>query len=702
MNLQQCPSKLGDIRTMFKAGDGCVFVNCDFSKQEPCVLASASQDPKLIEVFHSGLDIYGKMASMMYDMPYEECLEFYPDGTTNHEGKNRRSSAKKTTLAIMYSKGVKSLSEDIHCTVEKAQEIYDSVLTAYPVMANWMEQTIKNAYATGMIDNIYGRRRRLPNLLLPKFDIDVPSDEAHVVDFYKKFYTNKLNKVWKDSDVNKIKDEAREYGILITDNRKEIAESYRKIINFCIQGCIVGDSLITTQEYGLTKISDVVYEDVHVWDGESFVKASCLPSGKKELMRIMFYDGRTIDCSPTHKFLFKNVAGKESWKTAKELYDMGDKQVRMITISNEVDDFDVISDTDFPELDKTNIHNAHSYNFNCIKDSYELGYVLGWLHCDGSVIKDRNCYWLFAENKLNILSTVESILSKYFNYTVSTESVEQIKQQKKGMNVTQSLTRLIIYSKTLANQALAMGIKHHIPNVIFKSKRAMLGFIQACFDSDGSISAGHGPFFTLGKGCYYERFAKEFQQILSLFGFASRLNYCSDKINVVILKRDAKKFESIIGFRHTNKSKILSTVEKTLKHNEYLNTTRIKTVEYLGEEVDMFDIVNSESHKFVVNGVVTHNSAAVITKRAMRNIYNNKRLRELGVKLVLSVHDESMCIVPKEHAYEACQIIEQCSIDAGKGLPVSLSCDLAITENWHGQEFTFDENHKLIPKSNHF
>ena len=57
-----------------------------------------------------------------------------------------------------------------------------------------------------------------------------------------------------------------------------------------------------------------------------------------------------------------------------------------------------------------------------------------------------------------------------------------------------------------------------------------------------------------------------------------------------------------------------------------------------------------------------------------------------------------MCIVPKEHAYEACQIIEQCSIDAGKGLPVGLSCDLAITENWYGQEFTFDENHNLIPK----
>ena len=135
----------------------------------------------------------------------------------------------------MYSKGTKSLAEDIHSTVEKAQEIYDSVLSAYPTMAKWMEKTIKDTYATGHVDNIYGRRRRLPDLLLPKFEFDIPSDEVHVIDFYKNFYTDKLNKVWKDSDVNKIKDEAREYGIFITDNRKNIAESYRKIINFCIQ-----------------------------------------------------------------------------------------------------------------------------------------------------------------------------------------------------------------------------------------------------------------------------------------------------------------------------------------------------------------------------------------------------------------------------------------------------------------------------------
>lgn len=59
---------------------------------------------------------------------------------------------------------------------------------------------------------------------------------------------------------------------------------------------------------------------------------------------------------------------------------------------------------------------------------------------------------------------------------------------------------------------------------------------------------------------------------------------------------------------------------------------------------------------------------------------------------------ENMCSVPKEHAYECAKLIEECSIAAGDGLPVKLSCDVDIAENWYGTKLTFDENHNLIPK----
>ena len=58
---------------------------------------------------------------------------------------------------------------------------------------------------------------------------------------------------------------------------------------------------------------------------------------------------------------------------------------------------------------------------------------------------------------------------------------------------------------------------------------------------------------------------------------------------------------------------------------------------------------------------------------------------------------ENMCSVPVENAYECVQLIKQCSIDAGRGLPVPLSCDVDIAENWYGDPLTFDENHNLVP-----
>lgn len=80
----------------------------------------------------------------------------------------------------------------------------------------------------------------------------------------------------------------------------------------------------------------------------------------------------------------------------------------------------------------------------------------------------------------------------------------------------------------------------------------------------------------------------------------------------------------------------------------------------------------------------------------MLNIANNEQLKKLGCYLVLSIHDESMCVCPKENAYEASKIIEACSIEAGNDLAVKLSCDVAITDHWYGEEYKFNDKHELV------
>ena len=76
---------------------------------------------------------------------------------------------------ILYSKSVRAIGEDLQISAEKAQEGYDSIMSAFPTLAKWIKDTQELATKQGYIDGYYGRRRRLPDLLLPDFEVIVPN-----------------------------------------------------------------------------------------------------------------------------------------------------------------------------------------------------------------------------------------------------------------------------------------------------------------------------------------------------------------------------------------------------------------------------------------------------------------------------------------------------------------------------------------------
>ena len=57
-----------------------------------------SNDAKMIESFKLGRDIYGHIASIAFDKPYEDCLEKDKNGVFNPEGDKRRRQAKSIAL----------------------------------------------------------------------------------------------------------------------------------------------------------------------------------------------------------------------------------------------------------------------------------------------------------------------------------------------------------------------------------------------------------------------------------------------------------------------------------------------------------------------------------------------------------------------------------------------------------------------------
>lgn len=52
----------------------------------------------MYNTFMDGKDLYSEIASKAFHYPYEECKEFRPDGSTNKDGKARRSQAKSILL----------------------------------------------------------------------------------------------------------------------------------------------------------------------------------------------------------------------------------------------------------------------------------------------------------------------------------------------------------------------------------------------------------------------------------------------------------------------------------------------------------------------------------------------------------------------------------------------------------------------------
>ena len=79
-------------------------------------------------------------------------------------------------------------------------------------------------------------------------------------------------------------------------------------------------------------------------------------------------------------------------------------------------------------------------------------------------------------------------------------------------------------------------------------------------------------------------------------------------------------------------------------------------------------------------------SASELTKLAIISVGRDKRLRELGFKLLLPIHDEILAECPIENARECKERFARLMIEAGKDLRVPSKCDVACSYCWYGEE----------------
>lgn len=233
-NLQNIPSHNMDIRKMFIASDGNVLIGADFSAQEVRMVAHLCGDPKMIQAYKDGKDLYCEVASLAFQVPYDECKEFRADGTTNKEGKARRSQAKAIVLGILYGKGTKAIAEDLHITVDRAKEIYAAVMYAFPDLERYERDSKQMARDLGYVTTLFGRKRRLPDIQLPRYEMHYKNGNSLSRASYMNI-SNKLDRLWFE-DRKKAIEEYRKDGVIIKDNGGFIARAERQCVNARVQG----------------------------------------------------------------------------------------------------------------------------------------------------------------------------------------------------------------------------------------------------------------------------------------------------------------------------------------------------------------------------------------------------------------------------------------------------------------------------------
>lgn len=161
-NLQNVPVRSAEgreLRRAFIADDGCGLLTADYSQIELRILAHLSEDPGLIEAFEAGADIHTTTAARVFGVREDEVDPF------------QRRFAKVVNYGLAYGMEAYGLGQRLDIPTDQAREILDAYFAAFPNVAGYMRDTVREAKARGYTTTIFGRRRQLPELSSDNFRI---------------------------------------------------------------------------------------------------------------------------------------------------------------------------------------------------------------------------------------------------------------------------------------------------------------------------------------------------------------------------------------------------------------------------------------------------------------------------------------------------------------------------------------------------
>lgn len=161
-NLQNIPIRYEEgreLRKMFCAGEGNIFVGADYSQIELRVLAELSGDEMMSRAFLENEDIHTQTASLVFNIPPQEVTP------------ELRRRAKAVNFGIVYGIGEFSLSQDIGVTRRRAGEYIEQYKAKYSGISSYLDLVVQTAKEIGYTTTMFGRRRYIPEIFADNFNL---------------------------------------------------------------------------------------------------------------------------------------------------------------------------------------------------------------------------------------------------------------------------------------------------------------------------------------------------------------------------------------------------------------------------------------------------------------------------------------------------------------------------------------------------
>lgn len=155
-NLQVIPTRTKEgnlIRKGLIAKTGYTLLSCDYSQVELRILASMSQDEKLISSYEKELDLHEVTARTIFNKSDNDEIS-----------REERDLAKIINFSVLYGKTPFGLSKELNISIQTASTYIKNYFNTYKRVGEFIEEIINNAKKYGYVETLFGTKRYIPDI----------------------------------------------------------------------------------------------------------------------------------------------------------------------------------------------------------------------------------------------------------------------------------------------------------------------------------------------------------------------------------------------------------------------------------------------------------------------------------------------------------------------------------------------------------